>query len=144
MKWVLVNLTCSAVFNRFSISKLLVRLVCLTPPPDCALFCGSVDEGAGELSTSGENISLPIQLFVYLFFVRSKKKSSFNRIYSLHPGAGTIKPEIISSLIIGGSDGGGGHTNESIISSVTRMIPTKSGGSVRDDLRVHTRVILAK
>lgn len=50
------------------------------------------------------------------------------------PGAGTISPEIISSLITGGSDGGGGHTIESIISSVDRMIPTRSGGSVRDDL----------
>lgn len=36
--------------------------------------------------------------------------------------------------MIGGSEGGGGHTNESIMSSVTRIIPTKSGGSVRDDL----------
>jgi len=52
---------------------------------------------------------------------------------SLHPGAGTIKPEIISSLMTGGSDGGGGHTRLSIISSVTRMIPVRSGGSVLDD-----------
>lgn len=48
--------TCSAVFSKFSISKLLVRLVCLTP---VGMFCGSVDDGAGELSTSGENTSLP-------------------------------------------------------------------------------------
>lgn len=50
-------ITCSAVFKRFSISKLLVRLVCLTPT---GRFCGSIDDGAGELSTSGENTSLPI------------------------------------------------------------------------------------
>ncbi|KAI9587639.1 hypothetical protein GQX74_003485 [Glossina fuscipes] len=52
----------------------------------------------------------------------------------LQPGAGTIRPEIISSLITGGSVGGGGQTNESIISSVTRIIPARSGGSVRDEL----------
>lgn len=43
--------TCSAVFKRFSISKLLVREVCLTP---CSIACGSFDDGAGELSASGE------------------------------------------------------------------------------------------
>lgn len=53
----------------------------------------------------------------------------------LQPGAGTIRPDIISSLMTGGSDGGGGHTSESIMSSVTRIIPTVSGGSVRDELR---------
>lgn len=35
----------------------------------------------------------------------------------------------------GGSDGGGGHTSESIMSSVTRIMPTRSGGSVRDELK---------
>lgn len=50
------------------------------------------------------------------------------------PGAGTIKPEIISSLIIGGSDGGGGHTIDSMMSSVVRIRPINSGGSTRDDL----------
>lgn len=55
--------------------------------------------------------------------------------YLLQPGAGTISPVIISSLITGGSVGGGGQTSESIISSVTLMIPTRSGGSVREDLR---------
>jgi hypothetical protein len=59
--------------------------------------------------------------------------------YSLHPGAGTIKPEIISSLIIGGSDGGGGHTNDSMMSSVERKIPARSGGSTRDDLHFPQR-----
>lgn len=54
----------------------------------------------------------------------------------LQPGAGTIKPDIISSLIIGGSDGGGGQTNESIISSVTRIIFARSGGSVLEDLEI--------
>lgn len=54
----------------------------------------------------------------------------------LHPGAGTINSFIISSLIAGGSLGGGGHTSDSIISSVTRIIPTRSGGSVRDDLKI--------
>lgn len=58
-----------------------------------------------------------------------------NYKYSLQPGAGTINSFIISSLIAGGSLGGGGHTSESIISSVTRMMPTRSGGSVRDDLK---------
>lgn len=52
------------------------------------------------------------------------------------PGAGTIKPEIISSLIIGGSDGGGGHTIDSMMSSVVRIRPVNSGGSTRDDLQV--------
>lgn len=56
-------------------------------------------------------------------------------MYLLQPGAGTIKPDIISSLITGGSDGGGGQTNESIMSSVTRIMPTRSGGSVRDELK---------
>lgn len=55
---------------------------------------------------------------------------------SLQPGAGTIRPDIISSLITGGSDGGGGQTNDSIISSVDLIIPTRSGGSVRDDLEI--------
>lgn len=50
--------TCSAVFSKFSISKLLVRLVCLTP---VGIFCGSFDDGAGELSTSGEKTSLPFE-----------------------------------------------------------------------------------
>lgn len=50
----LLLLTCSAVFNKFSISKLLVRDVCLFPND---IMCGSADEdGAGELSTSGEYI----------------------------------------------------------------------------------------
>lgn len=31
--------------------------------------------------------------------------------------------------------GGGGHTSESIMSSVTRIMPTRSGGSVREELR---------
>jgi hypothetical protein len=57
----------------------------------------------------------------------------------LHPGAGTIKPEIISSLIIGGSEGGGGHTNDSMMSSVDLKIPAKSGGSTRDDLDFHQK-----
>lgn len=56
-------------------------------------------------------------------------------VYLLQPGAGTISPEIISSLITGGSDGGGGHTKDSIMSSVERIMPTRSGGSVRDDLK---------
>lgn len=30
--------------------------------------------------------------------------------------------------------GGGGHTSESIMSSVTRIMPTRSGGSVREEL----------
>lgn len=54
--------------------------------------------------------------------------------YLLQFGAGTINPEICSSLIIGGSEGGGGHTNDSIMSSVERNMVDKSGGSTRDDL----------
>lgn len=53
---------------------------------------------------------------------------------SLQLGAGTIKPEIISSLIIAGSVGGGGQTNDSIMSSVERKMFARSGGSTRDDL----------
>lgn len=45
-----------------------------------------------------------------------------------------MRPEIISSLMTGGSVGGGGQTSESIRSSVTRIMPTSSGGSVRDEL----------
>ena len=51
----------------------------------------------------------------------------------LHPGAGTMRPVIISSLITGGSVGGGGHTRLSIMSSVTLMIPERSGGSVLEE-----------
>ena len=47
-----------------------------------------------------------------------------------------MRPDIISSLIIGGSDGGGGHTNDSIISSVDLIMPEpRSGGSTREDLK---------
>lgn len=46
-----------------------------------------------------------------------------------------MRPVIISSLITGGSEGGGGHTRESIMSSVTRIMPPRSGGSVRDELK---------
>lgn len=56
------------------------------------------------------------------------------KFYLLQPGAGTINPEIISSLMTGGSDGGGGQTNDSIMSSVERITHPNSGGSVRDDL----------
>lgn len=63
-----------------------------------------------------------------------KERKRKNLLYLLQPGAGTIRPEIISSLITGGSDGGGGHTNDSIMSSVDRITPIRSGGSVRDDL----------
>lgn len=56
---ILAKFTCSAVFSKFSISKLLVRLVCF---PLWMTFCGSADEGAGELSTSGENMSLPTRI----------------------------------------------------------------------------------
>lgn len=31
--------------------------------------------------------------------------------------------------------GGGGQTSESIMSSVTRIMPTRSGGSVREELK---------
>lgn len=61
-------ITCSAVFNKFSISKLLVRLVGLVP---VWIFCGSADDGAGELSTSGENTSLPC-------FLHAHKKRTTN------------------------------------------------------------------
>ena len=55
--------------------------------------------------------------------------------YSLQAGAGTMRPDIMSSEMTGGSLGGGGHTRESIISSVAaRITPVSSGGSVRDDL----------
>lgn len=45
-----------------------------------------------------------------------------------------MRPEIISSLIMGGSEGGGGQTIDSIISSVERKMPARSGTSTRDDL----------
>lgn len=53
----------------------------------------------------------------------------------LHPGAGTMSPEIISSEMRLGSPGGGGHTNLSMMSSVALSRPASSGGSVRDDLQ---------
>lgn len=53
----------------------------------------------------------------------------------LQAGAGTMRPDIMSSEMTGGSVGGGGHTSESIMSSVAaRITPLSSGGSVRDDL----------
>jgi hypothetical protein len=55
-------------------------------------------------------------------------------IHSLQLGAGTIKPEIISSLIMPGSDGGGGQTSDSMMSSVERKMHVRSGGSTREDL----------
>lgn len=64
--------------------------------------------------------------------------------YLLHPGAGTIRPEIISSLMTGGSVGGGGQTSESIRSSVTRIMPTSSGGSVRDELENQMEIRLER
>lgn len=51
----------------------------------------------------------------------------------LHVGAGTIILEIISSFREV-SVGGGGHTNDSMISSVVFIKEAKSGGSVREDL----------
>lgn len=68
---------------------------------------------------------------------RNREKEK--KVALLHPGAGTIKPEIISSLITGGSEGGGGQTKLSIMSSVTRIIPVRSGGSVREDLIIIQR-----
>lgn len=47
----------------------------------------------------------------------------------LQAGAGTIKPDIISSLITGGSDGGGGQTKLSIMSSVDLIIPETASRS---------------
>ena len=47
----------------------------------------------------------------------------------LQAGAGTIKPDIISSLITGGSDGGGGQTRLSIMSSVDLIIPETASRS---------------
>jgi hypothetical protein len=49
-------------------------------------------------------------------------------------GAGTIIDDIISSLRED-SDGGGGHTRDSMISSVVFMRDARSGGSVLDDLQ---------
>lgn len=57
----------------------------------------------------------------------------------LQLGAGTIIREIISSLSEA-SVGGGGQTNDSIISSVVFINEAKSGGSVRDDL--HKNIFL--
>ena len=48
-------------------------------------------------------------------------------------GAGTIMDEIISSLRED-SEGGGGHTKDSMISSVVFISDARSGGSVLDDL----------
>lgn len=46
-----------------------------------------------------------------------------------------MSPDIMSSEMTGGSVGGGGHTRESMMSSVAaRITPVSSGGSVRDDL----------
>lgn len=50
-----------------------------------------------------------------------------------------MRPEIISSLIAGGSEGGGGQTRLSIISSVALKMPAKSGGSVLEDLIIIQR-----
>ena len=63
-------LTCSAVFSRFSISKLLVRDVALVPAAIncCAASVGSTNEGAGELSASGEYKSLPVPSRKYYYY----------------------------------------------------------------------------
>lgn len=59
----------------------------------------------------------------------------------LHEGAGTMRSQIISSEIIGGSEGGGGHTRDSIMSSVALSIPEPvfSGGSV--DLSIRSKLV---
>lgn len=68
-------------------------------------------------------------------FVGSYETESVYCEYLLQAGAGTMRPDIMSSEMTGGSLGGGGHTRESIISSVAaRITPVSSGGSVRDDL----------
>lgn len=143
--------TCSADFNKFSISKLFVRDDCLLRSLHDSKF-GSTEDGAGELSTSGEYISLDVlngrpdevhenENKKHLLFQTSIRLNSI-WMNSLQPGAGTIRPDIISSLITGGSDGGGGQTNDSIISSVDLIIPTRSGGSVRDDLEIIIKRIM--
>lgn len=60
--WEIVSLTrtCSAVLSRFSISKLLVREVGLVATATICAGVGSTDDGAGELSASGEYKSLPV------------------------------------------------------------------------------------
>lgn len=60
--WEIVSLTrtCSAVLRRFSISKLLVREVGLVAAATICAGVGSTDDGAGELSASGEYKSLPV------------------------------------------------------------------------------------
>lgn len=56
--------------------------------------------------------------------------------YLLQAGAGTINPEIISSLITGGSDGGGGQTRLSIMSSVERIMPETTLRSSRSQNKI--------
>lgn len=51
-------LTISAVLSRLSISKLPALEFCI-PGIACSICWGSTDDGAGELSPSGENKSLP-------------------------------------------------------------------------------------
>lgn len=51
-EWFKMKLTSPAVLSKFSISKLLPREDCLER--DSTPCCGSFDDGAGELSTSGE------------------------------------------------------------------------------------------
>lgn len=71
-------------------------------------------------------------------FEKCSSRIQFKILYannSLQAGAGTMRPDIMSSEMTGGSVGGGGHTSESIMSSVAaRITPLSSGGSVRDDL----------
>lgn len=70
-----------------------------------------------------------------------KRLSNISR-YLLHAGAGTMSPDIMSSEMTGGSLGGGGHTRESIMSSVAaRITPLSSGGSVLDDLHYHVALL---
>ena len=56
-------------------------------------------------------------------------------------GAGTIMEEIISSFMED-SEGGGGQTRLSMISSVVFMSEARSGGSVLDDLFMQNYVTM--
>lgn len=67
------------------------------------------------------------RMYSWAFF---KKKLRVKRNL-LQAGAGTIRPEIISSLITGGSEGGGGQTKLSIMSSVDLIMPGTTSRSSR-------------
>lgn len=98
-----LQFTCSAVLSRFSISKLLVLedglIFAVAPEAVVVVATGtvntefvSVNDGTGEVSTSGEYKSLPEPPVFYFFFLFLWKSRRYNfqyiKVYVIHTPAG--------------------------------------------------------